>query len=226
MFDNLKRQKYEKKLNNFLRQNEECSLYIGQQGSGKSTYIAYIVSLCNKCGKRVFCNVPVLGAIPFTKEDLGVYDMSESVILLDEAGVIYDNRNFSTAFTSESLTFLKLLRHYKCNIALFSQSLDIDVKWVRMSKTIFFVRRSLLLGFTKIIPIKRTLDVNEETHKIEDFYDKPTGFNKFLCFRFRRKPYYKMFDSYAAPKLPPMQSLEPYNTLNNLNLNKKKRKLF
>ena len=214
MFGKFKKRYYEKKLQEFIRKNQECSLYIGMAGSGKTTYIAYIVNLCNKCGKRVFCNVPVLGAIPYTKDDIGKYDMSDSIILLDEAGIMYDNRQFTTAFTNESLIFLKLLRHYRANIALFSQSMDIDAKWVRMSKTIFFVKRSLILGFTKILPIKRTLDVNEDTHKIEDFYDKPTGLSKIFCFRFRRKPYYKMFDSYSAPKLPQMESLEPYNTLN------------
>ena len=124
-------------LKKFLNKNQECSLYLGMPGAGKTTYVAYLTNLCNLAGMRVFCNIPVKGAIPYTKEDLGKYDMSKSLILLDEAGIMYDNRQFSTAFSNESLTFLKYLRHYKCNIALFSQSNDIDIKWVRMSKSIF-----------------------------------------------------------------------------------------
>lgn len=199
------------KLNKFLRDNDECSLYLGMPGAGKTTYVAYISYLCHLVGKRCFCNIPVKYSIPYTKDDLGKFDMSGSVILLDEAGIMYDNRQFSTAFSTESLTFLKYLRHYKCNIALFSQSNDIDVKWVRMSKQIFLIQRSLIPGFTSMSKVKRVLDVNPDTHKLEDFYDKESGlFARIRRFRFRRKPYYKFFDSWAAPKLPDMKSYEPY----------------
>jgi len=199
------------KLNKFLRDNQECSLYLGMPGSGKTTYVAYISYLCHIVGKRCFCNIPVKYSIPYTKDDLGVFDMSDSVILLDEAGIMYDNRQFSTAFSSESLTFLKYLRHYKCNIALFSQSNDIDVKWVRMSKQIFLIHRSLIPGFTSMSKVKRILSVNPDTHKLEDFYDINTSLlSRIRRFRFRRKPYYKFFDSWAAPKLPDMKSYDPY----------------
>lgn len=206
------------KLDRFLRDNQECSLYLGMPGAGKTTYVSYISYLCWLTGKKCFCNIPVFGAIPYTKDDLGKYDMSNSVILLDEAGIMYDNRSFSNAFSNESLTFLKYLRHYKCCIALFSQSNDIDVKWVRMSKQIFMVNRSLIPGFTSLSKVRRVLDVNPDTHKLEDFYDKEKGlFARIKRFRFRRKPYYKFFDSWAAPKLPPMPKEIPYKF--NINMN-------
>lgn len=203
----------QKKLDKFLYNNREVSLYIGMPRSGKTTYIAYLTKLCNDCGKRVFCNVPIIGAIPFEKEDLGKFDMSNSVILLDEAGIMYDNRNFKDGFTKESLKFLKLLGHYKSNVALFSQSMDIDLKWVRMSTNIFMIKKSIIPGFTSMSMIKRYLDVDENTHQIVDFFEKPTGLlKKIFKFRFWRKPYYKLFNSWDAPNLPPMKNQTPYSS--------------
>ncbi len=201
-----------KKLNKYISEDKCVSLYIGLPRSGKTTFIAYLTDLCNRCDYPVFCNIPVNGAKPFSKEDIGKYDMSSALILLDEAGIIYDNRNFANnQFSEESLTFLKLIGHYHSNICLFSQSMDIDIKWVRMSKDIYFVKRSVIPGFTSIIKIHRKLDVNPDTHKIEDFYDKSQGvLGTIFHFRFRRKPYYHMFDSYSAPKLKAFPDLPKY----------------
>lgn len=204
-----------KQLQKFLNKNQECSLYLGMPGSGKTTYIAYLVKLVNDCHYgdefKVFCNVPIEGAYPFSKEDIGIYNMSRCLILLDEAGMVYDNRQFEKQFNEKSLSYLKLIRHYRSQIALFSQSMDIDVKWVRMSKQIFFIKQSIIRGFTSIIKVNRTLDVNPDTHKLEDFYDKPKSFLYLIFhFRFRRKPYYKFFDSWDAPPLKEFPNLPKY----------------
>ena len=204
-----------KKLQRYIQEDNCVSLYIGLPRSGKTTFIAYLTHLCNVTGYKCFCNVPVNGAYPYTKEDLGVYNMADSLILLDEAGIIYDNRmalsRDEKAFTDDSLRFLKLIGHYHSHIILFSQSMDIDVKWVRMSSRIRFVKRSLIPGFTSIYNVSRKLDVNPDTHKIEDFYEKEDGFLKLIFhFRFRRKPYYKMFDSYSAPKLREFPKIKKY----------------
>lgn len=84
-----------------------------------------------------------------------------------------------------------------------------------MSKSVFLIHKSMIPGFTSMEHIERRLDVNPDTHKIEDFYDKDTGlFKRIFRFRFRRKPYYHMFDSWSAPKLPPMKSYDTYLFLN------------
>jgi len=208
--------KCKRKLKKYIAEDRCVSLYIGLPRSGKTTFLAYLTNLCNVTGYKVFSNIPVKGALPYSKDDIGKYDMSHALILLDEAGLVYDNRQYSNEkqFTNESLQFLKLIGHYKSNICLFSQSMDIDVKWIRMSKDIFFIKRSLIKGRTNIYRVHRKLDVNPDTHKIEDFYDKPTGLLAMLTKKsFRRKPYYHMFDSYDAPKLqefPKLKKYEPY----------------
>lgn len=202
-----------KKLWKLLARNGECSTYVGMPGSGKTTFCAYVVSLCLKAERRVFCNVPILGALPFSKSDFGKYDMSDSVIIIDEGSLFYDNRNYDKNFDDKSLSFLKLLRHRHCNVLILSQSIDIDVKFVRMSTSIFYISRGIF-NFTNICHIRRIVDVNPDTKKFEDYYYKPTGIVKFITSKHLFRPlYYKYFDSYDAPKLPSFPiTRKPYSS--------------
>lgn len=202
-----------KKLRKLLAKNGECSTYVGMPGAGKTTFCAYVVSLCLKSGKRVFCNVPIIGSLPFSKTDFGKYDMSDSVIIIDEGSLFYDNRNYDKNFNDASLSYLKLLRHRKCNVLILSQSIDVDVKFVRMSTSIFYLSRGIF-NFTNICRIQRLVDVNPDTHKFEDYYYKPKGLIKFFTSLHLFRPlYYKYFDSYDAPKLTPYPSTrKPYSS--------------
>lgn len=202
-----------RKLSKLLSKNGECSTYVGMPGAGKTTFCAYVVSLCLKANKRVFCNVPIIGALPFSKSDFGKYDMSDSVIIIDEGSLFYDNRNYEKNFNDASLSYLKLLRHRRCNVLILSQSIDVDVKFVRMSQSIFYLSRGIF-NFTNICHIQRVVDVNEQTHKFEDFYYKPKGLIKFFTSKHLYRPlYYKYFDSYDAPKLPDYPKMrKPYES--------------
>lgn len=184
-------------------------------GVGKTCHCAYITKLALSSGCKVYSNVPILGAIKFDKKDFGKYDFSgsskyPSIILIDEGSLFYDGRNFSTNFNQESLEYLKLLRHRYNHVLIYSQSLDIDVKFIRMSNNIFQIKRSLIPFFTKLCIVRRKVDVDDNTHKFEDFYYKSSGLiGLFTAFRFFRPPLYKFFDSYSAPSLPKMIEI-PY----------------
>lgn len=212
-YKRFKEYRAKKKLRKLLVRNGECSTYVGMPGSGKTTFCAYVVSLCIKANKRVFCNVPIIGSLPFSKSDFGKYDMSDSVIIIDEGSLFYDNRNYEKNFNEASLSYLKLLRHRRCNVFILSQSIDVDVKFVRMSTSIFYLSRGIF-NFTNICRINRVVDVNPDTHKFEDSYYKPSGLIKFFTSLHLFRPlYYKYFDSYDAPKLTPYPSTrKPYTT--------------
>ena len=145
-----------RKFKKYIKEDKVVTLLIGLPRSGKTTFLAYLTHLANVCNYPVYSNVPVLGAKPFSKDDIGKYDMTNKntggLILLDEAGIVYDNRmslsRDEKVFDEKALTWLKKLGHHKGHIYLFSQSMDIDVKWVRMSKDIYFIKRSLIRGFT------------------------------------------------------------------------------
>lgn len=203
-----------KKLQKLEKSVGECSLVVGMPGTGKTTLCAYISSLCLKADKRVFCNVPILGTTPFTKDEFGKFDMSDAWIIIDEGSLFYDNRSFEKNFNDESLSYLKLLRHRNNHVLILSQSIDVDVKWVRMSNKIFqLTKPSLLNMFTTVTPIHRELDINELTHKFEDFYYKPKGIVKFFKSVHLYRPfYYKFFDSYDAPELPQLPYRDVYKS--------------
>lgn len=63
------------------------------------------------------------------------------LILVDEVGMIWDNRNFKN-FATSTRDWFKLQRHYRCKVFLFSQSFDVDKKirdlcddmWLLVSK--------------------------------------------------------------------------------------------
>ena len=72
-----------------------CNMLVGLPGCGKTTFAASFVKQVLRYNKkhkdkqiRVFSNVPIKGALEYSwKEDFGNVDMSESIIILDEAGL-------------------------------------------------------------------------------------------------------------------------------------------
>ena len=211
IIDKLKYLYSKRKINKILRNNGVCSTYFGMAGAGKSTFCAMVVYHANRIGMKVYSNVPIKSAIQFSKADFGRYDFSNAIIILDECSLYYDGRNFSTNFNQYSLEYLKLLRHRSNYLMCFSQSLDIDIKFIRMSVNVFQLKRTLFLGawLTSVCCVRRKVDVDENTHKFEDMYYKTGLIDGFFSnLRFFRPTYYKMFDSYEAPPLPKMEEVE------------------
>ena len=105
-------------------------IFFGLIGSGKTTIAANIARKAQKRHIRVFSNMPISNTLKFELSDLGHYDMANSIILIDEAGIDFDNRQFKSNFSDKNrLYFFKLIRHYKSSIFLFSQSWsDMDCK--------------------------------------------------------------------------------------------------
>ena len=204
-FNYIKKCYYTRKLNKILNKVDVCSTIFGMPGSGKTTFFSKIVYICNRAEKKVYCNCPIKGAIKFDKSDFGRFDFSNAVILIDEGSLFYDGRNFSTNFTQYSLEYLKLLRHRHNNLLICSQSLDIDIKFIRMSTNIFQIKKGMF-NTSRVSLVRRKVDIDENTHKFEDFYYKlPKIIAFFSDFRVYRPKYYKMFDSYEAPELPKME---------------------
>lgn len=201
-----------RKYRRFISSIGECSVFFGLPGSGKTSFCALLTHWCEVLGVPVYSNVPLLGAIPFDKSEFGRFDMSDALIILDECSLFYDGRNFQTNFNDASLSYLKLLRHRHNHLVCLSQHLDIDIKFIRLSNNVFQLKKTFLFrSFTSVVKVRRYVDVNEDTHKFEDFYDKPHGlFKLFSTFRFFRPFYYRYFDSYDAPVLPPLPDRDVY----------------
>ena len=195
----------------YVRRNRKHALqlevYAGLPGSGKTTMCAYFTKLAHKLGIPTYTNVPVAGAFNIDpNKDLGKYHIHDAQILIDEAGICWNNRNYSK-FPMHVIEWLKLHRHYKCSVKVFSQSYnDMDVTVRRLAYRFFILRRSLIPGVFCAIPVRRSIGINEMTQEICDVYRfDPPILRLFTTKRFVGRKYWHMFDSYDAPELPEKQ---------------------
>ena len=126
------------------------NVYFGVPGSGKTTFAAYLAKRCMKksrfitwaqkhpgklTGKLlassflkrsipVYSNVPITGALQLDPQrDIGKYMMVGGKVIIDEAGIEYNNRNFK-AFPPDAIYWYKYHRHYQCSVDVFSQSYE------------------------------------------------------------------------------------------------------
>lgn len=181
------------------------TMFVGLPGSGKTTYAASFVKQCIKRKKKVFSNVPIKGAYAYNwKEDFGNFDMSNAVIILDEAGLDVDNRSWEKNFNKDKVEFLKLLRHYHSKLVVFSQTWnDCDIKIRSMVGLLYIVKKSIIPIVTVAVPVFRRIDVDDETHEFKELYYKDFPLLRLLSTKRIIRPfYYKMFDSWECPEKP------------------------
>lgn len=80
-----------------------------------------------KKGYKVFSNVEIFGTYKLDPADIGfVQYPPNSVLLIDECSLIWDNRSYKS-FRPEVARYFRLMRHYKNIVFLFSQNFDIDL---------------------------------------------------------------------------------------------------
>ena len=183
--------------------------YFGLPGCGKSTFLAKLAQKYISQGYRVFVHEdsPVDGCYLFKWEDLGRFDMSNSVILIDEISLKADNRDYKN-LQDHIKKFFILHRHYHCDIIWFTQQYDgVDRKIRELTTCLYYIRSAGMFSYA--IRIDRFIWVHKEQKQILVGY-KISGFLRLLfawlngsmkiCFRPR---YYKYFDSFEAPPLPP-----------------------
>lgn len=111
-----------------FRNPYKLTMIFGKKGSGKSTTLTRLALEAQKAGKAVYANIPLPGVHLLKEEDIGFYDIPpESVLIVDEAGMIWDNRHFKN-FKPEVRDWFKLQRHHRVRVYLASQTFDIDKK--------------------------------------------------------------------------------------------------
>ena len=206
----------------------QLNVYFGVPGSGKTTYAAHlaracsresiIIKLCKRFPNRftrwilkgnnwkrkipVWSNVPIDGTLKLNaKEDIGVYQIQDGKMIIDEAGVEFNNRDYKS-FPKSAVKFFKYHRHYGVSVDVFSQSFeDMDVTLRRLAQNFYVVKRSMLPFFVVTKRIRRKVGIDDNTHQLCDHYS--FGFPVLDTKWIFCPPLWKMFDSYDFEELPP-----------------------
>lgn len=184
--------------------------YFGLPGCGKSTFMAKIAQKAIKSGRydKIFCNFYCDGTYKLNPDDLGRYDFSNCLILIDEITLFFDSRDFKK-FTREQKEFFLMHRHYGVDIIYFTQQYDgVDKKIRDITQELYYLKRAGHASVARCI--HRTLDVDDHTKQIVYGYELSKGLLGFVFSFFKkgewqfcwRPLYYKYFDSFERVKLP------------------------
>lgn len=179
-------------------------MYFGSPGSGKTTLaVRYLLrSQMKKEYDYYYANFETALAEYLSLDGLGAWTIPpNSLLVIDEAGIQYNSRKFKT-LSQDLIQWLKLHRHYGCDVILISQSWeDVDITFRRLTTDLYHI---LKLGpFTRVKKVYKRVGIDKETHQIIDEYrfgsilGNLLGRDNFTIFL--RNGYYRFFDSYSTP---------------------------
>lgn len=146
-------------LDSKLKNPYKLYIIVGNKGTGKTAYMTSLAYKYFKKGYTVFTNFGLFNDLPYN-----YYDMDyppNSVLFLDECGVVHDNRAFK-AFPPSCGDFYKYQRKNKLIIYLASQTIDIDKKIRDLADYHILLRRFLPIVFPiyykRINKVERQID--------------------------------------------------------------------
>lgn len=127
------------------------NMVMGPPGAGKTSFLCYLTLRANALNCDVYSNVAIKDTYKFSwSEDFGNYLIEDGVLFIDEAALEdgLNNREFSTNFSRKNGTFrklecLKLHRHFRNEIWLFSQADDADLKVRELCQSFWIVKKFL-----------------------------------------------------------------------------------
>lgn len=130
-------------------------MIFGKKGSGKTTFLTRVALDFIRKGRKVYSTVHIPGTYYFNVDDIGRNTFEpNSVVLIDEVGMIWDNRDFKN-FKSNVRDFFKFQRQYKLTIYLFSQTFDVDVKLRNLTDEMYLLR-----NVGRIFSVARRIEKN------------------------------------------------------------------
>ena len=193
------------------RRKLDISIVFSPPGGGKTTTLCRYAEQAGTARKNkpqfIYSNVDLV--YPFVtkinREDLGRYNFHDCLILIDEAGVDFNNRDYKN-LSKDLIKYLKYHRHFDAQIVFFSQSYDdMDITIRRLAQRYYLVKKTIFHFISKrfvIRRIKKVIDIQKDSKQIIDAYD----FVAFSKFRFSGKKYFPHFNTKERYYLPEFNS--------------------
>ena len=189
------------------------SLYFGLPGCGKTTFLAYLALKAVHSNRylHVYSNVSlnIPGICIIDNDCIGKYELRDCLLLIDEATLFADSRDFKN-FSKSRLEYFLEHRHRNADIILFTQQWDgVDRKIRVITDRVYYVYKGIFTGrwisscyripYGILFPDKRN---GEKLGEIVQGYSKPPFFIRLFATRIFRPKYYKYFDSWELVPLP------------------------
>lgn len=189
------------------------SMFFGVPGVGKTTLLAKIALESRRKYKHIYSNVRlrIPGVTYIPDEAIGKYELRDCLILIDEASIFADNRDYKSFNKNGTrLEYFLTHRHHCADILLFTQGYNaVDKKLRTLTVNLYYMHKPFLTGhwFTKYYPIAYGIAFpdGERLGEIAEGYSKPSFLMRlFTQKRIFRPKYYKYFDSWEINQLPPL----------------------
>ncbi len=193
------------------------SLYFGLPGCGKTTMLTKLALDGVRCGRylHVYTNVSltVPGVTIIDNECIGLYELRDCLLLIDEATLFADSRAYKS-FDKGKLEYFLEHRHRNADIALFTQQWDgVDKKIRVITDRVYYIKKGLLIGrwfsscyripYDIIIPDPKKNN-GEKLGEIVQGYCKPPFLVRMFSKKIYRPKYYPYFDSWELQELDPL----------------------
>lgn len=184
-------------------------MIFGKKGSGKNTLLTKWSIKYNRMGYHVYSDSEIFNTYKLNTDWIGKYDFPKnSVLLIQEAGMTWDNRNFKS-FPEEVRDFFKLQRHKSVIVVLASQSFDVDKKLRDLTDEMYLVTNFMrIFSVAKRINKKITIQKaenndNKSSSDQASFLTESYSFDLPLFWKFTYIPrYVRYFNSFEAVELP------------------------
>lgn len=198
---------YSRKFNNPF----QLFFLMGKKGSGKSTVMVKKMLKYLRRGWHVYTDmseVIVPGVRLIKAKDLEIFAPTyHSVVFLGEVGITYDNRHHKE-FPDGIRDLFKFERKYKFRCYMDSQSYDIDKKLRDLVDGVYLQSNvGNVIGISR--PIRRSVEPADSSQDSNTCFVEKLTFAPIWKWEFTWLPrYFKYFDSFSAPRRPPIPFVE------------------
>lgn len=140
-------------------------------------------------------------------------------MIIDEAGIDFNNREYKS-FNTDMIEFFKLHRHYKLDIYVITQGIDIDLtirrlitKWYKVVP--YKILNIIPTFYAEMLPVEQQLMIENGDWKMK--YEIKKG----VTLKINVMEMVKLFNSFETPVLPKIAFKKWYDLDRNYFLNKK-----